>query len=70
MDGQYRQITPEQRADHVDNLYLLGRLVITLPPPPRTTAMPPSSICSRTIGDMPAPVEELVLKPIPNGAFA
>ena len=33
--GQYRDITPEQRADHVDNLYLLGRLVITLPPPER-----------------------------------
>jgi hypothetical protein len=29
--GQYRQITPEQRADHVDNLYLLGRLVLLLP---------------------------------------
>ena len=37
MDGQYRQITPEQRADHIDNLYLLGRLVVTLPPPPRYT---------------------------------
>lgn len=33
--AQYREITPEQRADHVDNLYLLGRLVITLPPPER-----------------------------------
>ena len=32
MPGQYRDITPEQRADHVDNLYLLGRLVIMLPP--------------------------------------
>ena len=35
MPGQYRDITPEQRADHVDNLYLLGRLVIMLPPPER-----------------------------------
>jgi len=35
VDGQYREITPEQRADHIDNLYLLGRLVIMLPPPPR-----------------------------------
>jgi hypothetical protein len=31
VNGQYRQITPEQRADHVDNLYLLGRLVILAP---------------------------------------
>ncbi|MEO7730133.1 MAG: hypothetical protein ABIY55_04115 [Kofleriaceae bacterium] len=35
MPGPYREITPEQRADHVDNLYLLGRLVIMLPPPER-----------------------------------
>lgn len=35
MDAPYREITPEQRADHVDNLYLLGRLVIMLPPPER-----------------------------------
>ena len=27
----YREITPEQRADHVENLYLLGQLVIRLP---------------------------------------
>ncbi|MBC7976011.1 MAG: hypothetical protein H7138_13650 [Myxococcales bacterium] len=31
MNAEYRQITPEQRADHVDNLYLLGRLVLLLP---------------------------------------
>lgn len=31
MSEQYRQITPEQRADHVSNLYLLGQLVIRLP---------------------------------------
>jgi hypothetical protein len=31
VNGQYRQITPEQRADHVGNLYLLGQLVIRLP---------------------------------------
>jgi hypothetical protein len=35
VDAPYREITPEQRADHIDNLYLLGRLVIMLPPPPR-----------------------------------
>ena len=35
MDAPYREITPEERADHVDNLYLLGRLVIMLPPPAR-----------------------------------
>jgi hypothetical protein len=35
VEAPYREITPEQRADHIDNLYLLGRLVITLPPPAR-----------------------------------
>jgi hypothetical protein len=28
----YRHLTPEQRADHVAALALLGRLVLTLPP--------------------------------------
>lgn len=29
---QYRRLTPEQRADHVAALFLLGRLVDGLPP--------------------------------------
>jgi hypothetical protein len=31
VDRQYRQITPEQRADHVENLHLLRSLVNRLP---------------------------------------
>lgn len=31
VQAQYRRITPEQRADHIENLYLLGQLVIRLP---------------------------------------
>jgi hypothetical protein len=27
----YRQLTPEQRADHIETLVMLGRLVIALP---------------------------------------
>jgi hypothetical protein len=29
----YRQLSPEQRADHIDTLVMLGRLVIALPAP-------------------------------------
>jgi hypothetical protein len=29
----YRQLTPEQRADHIETLVMLGRLVIALPAP-------------------------------------
>jgi hypothetical protein len=35
VSGPYRELTPEQRADYVDNLHLLGRLVILVPPPAR-----------------------------------
>jgi hypothetical protein len=27
---RYRPLTPEQRADHVETLFLLGRLVVAL----------------------------------------
>jgi hypothetical protein len=29
--GPYRPLSPEQRADHVETLFLLGRLVVRLP---------------------------------------
>jgi hypothetical protein len=29
--GKYRRLTPEQRADHVETLTLLGRMVTLLP---------------------------------------
>jgi hypothetical protein len=29
--GQYRRLTPEQRADHFETLTMLGRLVVMLP---------------------------------------
>jgi hypothetical protein len=29
--GQYRPLRPEQRADHIKTLFLLGRLVVALP---------------------------------------
>jgi len=30
VSGRYRPLTPEQRADHVETLLLLGRLVVEL----------------------------------------
>jgi hypothetical protein len=29
--GQYRRLTPEQRADHYETLAMLGRMVVILP---------------------------------------
>jgi len=31
---RYRALTPDQRADHLDTLVLLGRLLIGMPPNP------------------------------------
>lgn len=30
-EPRYRQLTAEQRADHIEALFLLGRLVLALP---------------------------------------
>jgi len=32
--GQYRSLTPEERADHIAALALLGRMVLVPPAPP------------------------------------
>jgi hypothetical protein len=31
LEAQYRRLTPEQRAEHIEALFLLGRLVARLP---------------------------------------